>query len=65
MERKGEADMLTMEQKRDIRSVTGLSMRYQDDFDSRWEDAMMTLRKSKANLGKISLVIRSDCREEC
>lgn len=57
--------MLTMEQKRDIRSVTGLSMRFQDDFDSRWEDAMMTLRKSKANLGGISLVIRSDCREEC
>lgn len=57
--------MLTMEQKRDIRSVTGLSMRYQDDFDGRWEDAMMTLRKSKANLGGISLVIKPDCREEC
>lgn len=57
--------MLTMEQKRGIRSVTGLSMRYQDDFDRRWADAMKTLRESRANLGRIRLVIGMDCREGC
>lgn len=60
-----EADMLTMEQKRGIRSVTGLSMRYQDDFDRRWADAMKTLQESRANLGRIRLVIGVDRREGC
>lgn len=63
IEGRKEADMLTMEQKRGIRSVTGLSMRYQDDFDRRWADAMKTLRESRANLGRIRLVIGVDCRE--
>ena len=57
--------MLTMEQKRGIRYVTGLSMRYQDDFDRRWEDAMKTLRESRADLGLIRLVTGAECREEC
>ncbi len=56
--------MLTVEQKREIRSVTGLSMRFQDDLDRRWADVMKTLRESRANLGRIKLVIGVDCREE-
>ncbi len=56
--------MLTVEQKREIRSVTGLSMRFQDDLDRRWADAMKALRESRANLGRIKLVIGVDCREE-
>ncbi|WP_300772982.1 hypothetical protein [uncultured Acetatifactor sp.] len=56
--------MLTVEQKRGIQSVTGLPMTYQDDFDRRWADVMKTLRESRANLGRIKLVIGVDCREE-
>ncbi len=57
--------MLTVEQKREIRSVTGLSMRFQDDLDRRWADAMKALRESRANLERIRLVIGVDCREGC
>lgn len=49
--------MLTLEQKRGIRDVTGFSMRYQEDFDRRWEDAVETAQKSGADLGRIALAI--------
>ena len=56
--------MLTVDQKRGIRSITGLSMRYQDEFDRRWADVVKALRESRANLGRIRLVIGVDCGEE-
>lgn len=49
--------MLTLEQKRGIRDVTGFPMRYQEDFDKRWEDAVETAQKSGADLGRIALAI--------
>ena len=49
--------MLTVKQKRGIRAVTGLPMRYQDDFDRRWQAAVKRIRGSGADLGKIDLAI--------
>ena len=49
--------MLTVEQKRGIRDVTGFPMRYQDDFDRRWEEAVERMRGSGTDLGAIALTI--------
>ena len=49
--------MLTVEQKRGIRAATGFPMRYQDDFDRRWEEAVERMRGSGTDLGAIALTI--------
>ena len=52
--------MLTIEQMRGVRDVTGLSIRYQDSFDGRWSDAVGRLHGARAGLGKIRIVAESE-----
>lgn len=49
--------MPTTKQKRDTTYMKGFPMRYQDDFDRRWRDAVERIRGSGSDLGKISLSI--------
>lgn len=54
--------MLTAAQMRDVQSVTGLPLQYQGSFDSRWDDAVGKLQRSRADLGKIMIVREDGCR---
>ena len=56
--------MRTVAQMRGVQSVTGLTMQYQGSFDSRWADAVGRLQGSRADLGRIMIVVEDGCRRD-
>ena len=55
-----ERSVLTTKQKRGITDLKGFPMRYQEDFDRQWLDAVERIRVSGINLGKIVLAMEWD-----
>ena len=56
--------MLTVAQMRGVQSVTGLTMQYQGSLASRWADAVGRLQGSRADLGRIMIVVEDGCRRD-
>lgn len=52
-----EKGVLTTKQKRGITDLKGFPMRFQEDFDRQWLDAVERMRGSGVNLGKIVLAM--------